>query len=91
MTDRPATFLYGGGWDPSMAGLYGEFLAACASAEPEIACLILDEGDGVDHRRFADALLAAGPCRPRPVVVRIGEPWDGRSTSTARSGARCRG
>jgi cyanophycinase len=83
MTQIPATFLFGGGWDPSMAELYAQFLAACARPEPEIACVILDEGDGVDHQRFTDALLAAGACRPRPVVVPLGTAWDGAGLDDA--------
>jgi cyanophycinase len=77
MTQSPAAFLFGGGWDAAMAGLYAGFLAACGPAEPEIACLILDEGAGADDRRFINALHAAGRCRPRPVVLRLGEAWDG--------------
>jgi cyanophycinase len=83
MTHGPATFLFGGGWDPSMAELYGRFLAACERPEPEIACVILDEGEGVDHQRFTNALLAAGACRPRPVIVRLGEAWDGTGLADA--------
>ncbi|HEU5007731.1 MAG TPA: hypothetical protein VFT67_12215 [Jatrophihabitantaceae bacterium] len=77
MPQAPATFLFGGGWDPSMAALYAQFLAASGEPEPEIACVILDEGDGADHQRFTAALLAAGACRPRPVAVPLGSAWDG--------------
>jgi cyanophycinase len=67
-------FLIGGGWDAQALHPHlGAFVAACAAAEPAIACVVLDEGDGqAQSERFADALQAAGRCRPVPVLVPLG-------------------
>ncbi|MFE0460646.1 Type 1 glutamine amidotransferase-like domain-containing protein [Kitasatospora sp. NPDC058965] len=68
-----SAYLIGGGWRPDAAGLvYGPFLAA-AGAEPVVACLLIDEGDGAaQFARFEAALRAAGPCTPVPVLVPLG-------------------
>ena len=69
--DSPV-FLIGGGWDPaSVPTMYGPLLRA-AGPMPTIACIVLDEGDGLDQfQRWARALQAAGACRPTPVIVAL--------------------
>lgn len=66
-------FLIGGGWSEAARELvYGPFLAAAArdGAEPTVACLVLDEGDGPEQfARWQGALEATGPCAPVPVLV----------------------
>jgi cyanophycinase len=71
-------FLIGGGWDPAATRAhYGAVLAACAAERPRIACVVLDEGDGTAQvQRFADALAAAGPCTPVPLLVPEGGALD---------------
>jgi cyanophycinase len=63
----------GGALPPSVAGsLYEPFLTA-AGANPAVACLIVDEGDGLQqYARFSADLTSAAPCRPAPVLVPIG-------------------
>lgn len=66
-------FLIGGGWSEAARELvYGPFLAAAArrAAEPTVACLVLDEGDGPEQfARWQGALQATAPCAPVPVLV----------------------
>ena len=73
MSDEPTTFLIGGGWRPEhRAEMYGPFLAAAgaAGADPTIACVVLDEGDGAEQfDRWAAALRATSACSPNPVLV----------------------
>jgi len=73
MIDQPTTFLIGGGWQPEHRNeIYGPFLAA-AGADPTIACVVLDEGDGAEQfDRWASALRATSACTPAPVLVPIG-------------------
>ncbi|MEW1908347.1 hypothetical protein AB0442_07795 [Kitasatospora sp. NPDC085895] len=69
--------LVGGGRDETWyAELYGPFLAE-AGAQPEVACLLLDEGDVPEQfERWSGALTAAAPCRPRAVPVVPGAAFD---------------
>lgn len=69
--------LIGGGWNAAAFPLtYGPFLAA-AGASPGIACVVLDDGDGAaQYGRWARALTASAPCRPRPVLVPLGQALD---------------
>ena len=64
--------LVGGGWsDPT---LYSGFVRESGG---DIACLVIDEGDGVEQfERWSRALRAAGDGRPFPVLVPIGESFD---------------
>ena len=70
-----SVFLMGGGWDAAVLGRHlGAFLAA-AGPDPDVACLVVDEGAGHgqgEATRWSAALTAAGPCRPRPVLVPVG-------------------
>ena len=70
-------FLIGGGWVPEAAALvYGPLLAA-AGDDPSVACVVLDEGDGMEEfARWADALTAVATCRPQPVLVAEGSVLD---------------
>jgi len=72
-----AIHLIGGGWDESAhAALYGPFLAE-AGPRPNVACVVIDEGDGMEqYKLWADALRATGPCQPVPVLVPIGTKLD---------------
>jgi cyanophycinase len=81
MASDPATgpvLLIGGGWDPAAGRrLYGEVLAACDAARPQVGCVVLDEGDGTEQfARWAGALSTAGPCDPVPVLVPEGGAFD---------------
>jgi cyanophycinase len=81
MSSDPATgpvFLIGGGWDPAAGRrLYGALLAACDATRPQVACVVLDEGDGTEQfGRWAGALSAAGSCDPVPVLVPEGGELD---------------
>jgi cyanophycinase len=62
--------LIGGGWDTDAApAVYGSFLAE-AGASPQIACVVLDEGDGHQQfERWAKAISAVAECQPVPVLV----------------------
>jgi cyanophycinase len=62
--------LIGGGWDePSV---YAPFLDA-AGTHAVIACVVLDEGDGlVQFNRWATVLREVAPCRPLAVLVPLG-------------------
>jgi cyanophycinase len=70
--------LIGGGWDPGAGRRhYGALLAACTTPRPQVACVVLDEGDGTEQfGRWAGALTAAGPCEPVPVLVPEGGALD---------------
>jgi cyanophycinase len=74
--------LVGGGWDPAAASaVYGPFLSDAAALAgdqaPTVACVVLDEGDGLDRfNRWAQTLGAAGDCRSWPVLVPIGTTLD---------------
>ncbi|WP_431682248.1 hypothetical protein [Kitasatospora sp. KL5] len=69
--------LVGGGRDEKWyAELYGPFLAE-AGPNPEVACLLFDEGDVPEQfERWSAALGAAAPCRPRAVPVLPGAVFD---------------
>lgn len=71
------TYLIGGGWDEKAAAqLYGPFLAE-AGADPVVACLLIDEGNGAeDFARYEAALRRAAPCTPVPVLVPVGGGFD---------------
>jgi cyanophycinase len=63
--------LIGGGWD-APAHLYGPLLAA-AGADPVVACVVVDEGDGAaQFERWASVLTGVAACRPVPVLVPLG-------------------
>ena len=75
------TVLIGGGWGD--ASVYEPFLAA-AGADPSIACLIVDEGDGAEYFAKYEAHLAGlAPARPFPVFVEV----DGMVDPAAFAGA----
>jgi cyanophycinase len=64
-------FLVGGGRKPEQVlPTHRPFVAACGGGP--IACVMADEGDGVDHERWAAALR--GAAEVRPVVVSAGRP-----------------
>jgi cyanophycinase len=69
--------LLGGGWDAAAAPhLYGPFLGA-AGANPTVATVVLDEGDGAMYfARWAEALRGVAPCEPVPVLVPLGSRFD---------------
>src|SRR4051812_27180692 len=68
------TVLIGGGW--ADASVYSPFLAA-AGAEPAVACLIVDEGDGPDYFAKYEAHLATvAAARPFPVLIPVGGAFD---------------
>lgn len=85
--------LIGGGWDPDHAeAIYGPFLSEATTVaarsggrdEPEIACLVLDEGDGAEQfDRWRSALESVAGCRPVPVLVDLGGRLDGRALGDA--------
>ncbi len=61
--------LIGGGWDEP--AVFEPFLDA-AGAQPVIACVVLDEGDGqVQFTRWATVLRELAPCRPTAVLVPV--------------------
>jgi cyanophycinase len=62
--------LIGGGWRPEgQARTYGPFLDA-AGACPDVACVVVDDGQGVEQfARWRDALGAVARCSPAPVLV----------------------
>lgn len=62
--------LIGGGWTAEAArAVYGGFLDE-AGTSPDIACVVLDEGDGHQQfERWAKAITAVTDCRPVPVLV----------------------
>lgn len=76
--------LIGGGWRPEGLPLtYGPFLEA-AGRSPDIACVVLDEGDGEEQfRRWEAALTTITACTPAPVLVPLG----GQLDVTALGGA----
>ncbi|HEY3437808.1 MAG TPA: peptidase S51 [Actinotalea sp.] len=88
-----ALFLIGGGWDTQVVGAhYRTFLAAARGDEPTVACVVVDEGDGeAQVARWADALAAAGPCRPVPVLVPLGGSFDVASLDGADAVLVCGG
>ncbi|MDX6227608.1 MAG: cyanophycinase [Frankiales bacterium] len=62
--------LIGGGWDEPE--VYRPFLDA-AGLRPQIACVVLDQGDGqVQFSRWATVLRELAPCLPVPVLVPVG-------------------
>lgn len=65
--------LIGGGWDPAAtSALYGPFLEQ-AGGSPTIACVVLDEGDGLEQfERWATVLRRTTACEPVPVLVPLG-------------------
>jgi len=77
-------YLIGGGWDEEASALvYGPFLAA-AGANPTVACLLIDEGDGAEYfTRFETVLRKVAPCTPMPVLVPLGGKFDPASLDQA--------
>ena len=71
------SYLIGGGWTEAARHLvYGPFLQA-AGADPTIACVVLDEGDGRrGFERWATLLEAVASCDPTPVLVAEGDTLD---------------
>jgi cyanophycinase len=67
--------LIGGGRRPEAGPrMYGPFLDA-AGATPDVACVMVDEGDGIEQfGRWRDALVSVARCRPAPVLVPRGSP-----------------
>src|SRR5689334_9034491 len=86
-------FLIGGGWDPAAGRRhYGALLAACDTARPQVACVVLDEGDGTEQfGRWAGALSTAGPCDPVPVLVPEGGTLDVAALADADAVLVCGG
>lgn len=82
--------LLGGGWK-AIAQMYGPFLAA-AGSDPTIACIVMDEGDGLEQfGRWESALRTASACRPVPVLVRVGEVLDAVALGDAQGVLVCGG
>jgi cyanophycinase len=69
-----STHLIGGGWDDAAtADVYGPFLES-AGTSPQVACVVLDEGDGeAQFRRWATVLQRTATCEPVPVLVPLGQ------------------
>lgn len=68
-----ATFLIGGGRDPGgVAASHRPFAAAAAGGA--IACLVADEGDGIDADRWAGGLSSAGAADVQVVALSAGRP-----------------
>ncbi len=67
--------LIGGGWsDPQP--VYAPFLQA-TGPRPRIACVVVDEGDGVEQaERWQSVLRELTPCDPRAVLVPLGDQLD---------------
>jgi len=86
------TFLIGGGWNPDATALvYGPLLAA-SGAQPTIACVVFDEGDGGAHfERWAAMLSATAPCTPVPVLVSDADGFDVAALGTADAVLVCGG
>jgi cyanophycinase len=65
--------LVGGGWSlAARPAVYGPFLEA-AGPSPDVACVVVDEGDGAEQAaRWVEALTATAPCAPAPVLVPLG-------------------
>jgi cyanophycinase len=84
--------LLGGGWDPAAAtALYGPFLEA-AGANPTVATVVLDEGDGqLYFDRWAGALRGVAPCEPVPVLVPLGSRFDVAALGDANALMVCGG
>ena len=87
-----STHLIGGGWDgEAAAAVYGPFLAE-AGTDPTVACLLIDEGDGVEYfARFEAVLRAVAPCVPVPVPVPPGGTFDPASLDGADALLVCGG
>jgi cyanophycinase len=67
--------LIGGGRD-ELGEVLAPFVAA-AGPDPVIACVLIDEGEGADDfAAWAAALQAVAPCRPVPVLLPIGAPFE---------------
>jgi cyanophycinase len=66
--------LIGGGWRPeARPRVYGPFLEAAGTA-PDVACVVVDEGDGMEQfGRWRDVLTSTASCSPAPVLVPVGE------------------
>ncbi len=64
------TALIGGGWDEAYSfALYRPFLDA-AGANPRLACVIVDEGDGAaQFELWRTVLQRTGPCRPGAALI----------------------
>ena len=67
------TFLIGGGRDPEGVRASHRPLVEAAGAGP-IACLVADEGDGVDAERWAGGLRAAGAADVQVVALSASRP-----------------
>ena len=71
----PTVFLVGGGWSPEHRdAVWGPFLRSAArrasGREPEVACVLVDEGDGRRQvQRWMSTLTATGGCSPVPVLI----------------------
>ncbi len=74
----PTIFLVGGGWSPEHRdAVWGPFLGAAArrasGRPPEIACVLVDEGDGAQQvQRWTRALTLTAACSPVPVLIPVG-------------------
>lgn len=65
-----------GGRADDLPTLLAPFLAA-AVPDPVVACVLVDEGEGADDfAQWAAALQATAPCRPVPVLLPIGAPFE---------------
>ena len=67
------TFLIGGGRDPEGVAASHRPLAE-AAGDGAIACLVADEGDGVDEARWAGGLRDAGAAEVQVVALSDGRP-----------------
>lgn len=76
--------LIGGGWDSAASGsVYGPFLEQ-TGPQPTIACVVIDEGDGLaQFHRWEAVLLRIKRSQPVPVIVRLGDCLDVRQLADA--------
>lgn len=71
--------------------MYGPFLDQ-AGSHPSIACVVIDEGDGLEQfGRWESALRRTSACHPVPVLVRLGEVLDTRALGDAQGVLVCGG
>jgi cyanophycinase len=84
--------LIGGGWDTEACKrIYGPFLAATAPRR-RVACVVLDEGTGLDYfQKVHAALTATADCEPIPVLVPIGTRFDPAALADADALLICGG
>lgn len=69
--------LIGGGWETAASSAVYEPFLAQAGVNPQVACLLVDEGSGeAEFLRWAQVITSVAPCRPVPILVPIGTTFD---------------